>query len=139
MRQSIVLLSYHARPPSTPVYLAPGRRYLRIAALEDASKEGRTGRWYKVAHEPFQVSAIVLAQQRHQLLVGVIRGRELQIMVNSALYHSQFHYPRNANAVGTAFVRRHQTLRPSAHFLFHGGRKGSDQTKSDWRPTPGWP
>src|SRR5262245_21790817 len=79
MRQPIVLLGYHARPPSEHPYpLAPRTEVgSDIAALEEYFKGGHAGRWHKVVHKPFPGIGIMLAQQRHQLLFGVVCGRQL--------------------------------------------------------------
>ena len=51
MRQPIVLLGYHARPPSQHPYpLAPRTEVcFDLAALEEGLKGGHAGRWHKVA------------------------------------------------------------------------------------------
>ena len=63
MRQPIVLLGYHARPPSQhPHTLAPRTEVCPdIAALEECLKGGHASRWHKVAHKPFPGVGIVLS------------------------------------------------------------------------------
>src|SRR5215471_17436717 len=121
------MLGYHTRPPSEHSNTLTARTEVcpDIAALEECLKGGDAGRWHKVAQKSFPGVSIVLAQERHQLLFGVIRGRELQIISKQrAVPPANFIIREIANAVGTAFVWRHQTMRPGAHVLFHGWAKG---------------
>src|SRR5262249_52412841 len=127
MRQSIIMLGYHTRPPSEHSNTLTARTEVcpDITALEECLKGGDAGRWHKVAQKSFPGVRIVLAQERHQLLFGVIRGRELQIIGKQrAVPPANFIIREIANAVGTVFVRRHQTMCPGAHVLFHGRAKG---------------